>query len=287
MPAFTFTADATANTISIAGHGLVTGDGPVCVRNLGGALPSPLVAQTDYWVIRIDANTLRLATSSGNALAGTFIDLTTTGSGTNTLEIGVPYRRPITYVDNVSQVRAMDLNSNFDAWKNLHAFITGQTQGVWSGIRLSPDQHVAVSGTGSFLHGDRTVVVSGAQFMVTSNALGTPAFGGSEWSNFGTPPNDKIYGTIPLESGCRIKSITWHLNKNSSASLMVCSFYVKNVTTVTVIDTLSDSTSGAAYTAVTRSFTHYVAAGDALMLSVSGTSSAHRFSHAVVVYDRV
>lgn len=40
---------------------------------------------TDYFVIVIDANTFYLATSLANALAGTRIDITGAGSGTQTI----------------------------------------------------------------------------------------------------------------------------------------------------------------------------------------------------------
>ena len=68
-----------------AGHGMITGDGPVRVANAGGALPAGLVAATDYWVIWVSANTFRLATSFANALAGTYVSITTDGTGTQTL----------------------------------------------------------------------------------------------------------------------------------------------------------------------------------------------------------
>lgn len=48
-------------------------------------LPTGLVAATDYFVIRISATTVKLATTLANALAGTAIDITAQGSGTHTL----------------------------------------------------------------------------------------------------------------------------------------------------------------------------------------------------------
>jgi hypothetical protein len=49
-----------------------------------GTLPSPLVLLTNYYIIRIDSTHIRLATSYANALAGTYITLTTQGSGNHT-----------------------------------------------------------------------------------------------------------------------------------------------------------------------------------------------------------
>jgi hypothetical protein len=48
-------------------------------------LPAPLATATDYYVIRIDDSTFKLATTYANAIAGTQIDITTTGTGTHTI----------------------------------------------------------------------------------------------------------------------------------------------------------------------------------------------------------
>lgn len=48
-------------------------------------LPTGIVALTDYYVIRISATTIKLATSLANAIAGTAVDITAIGSGTHTL----------------------------------------------------------------------------------------------------------------------------------------------------------------------------------------------------------
>ncbi len=53
-------------------------------------LPSPLVAATNYYLIKISDTTFKLATSYANAIAGTAIDITTTGSGTQTLNWLLP-----------------------------------------------------------------------------------------------------------------------------------------------------------------------------------------------------
>jgi len=43
-------------------------------------LPAPLALATDYWTIRITATTSRIATSYANAVANTYLDLTTQGT---------------------------------------------------------------------------------------------------------------------------------------------------------------------------------------------------------------
>ena len=59
-------------------------------RNSGGALPTGLVAGTDYYTIRVSATTSRFATSRANAIAGTAIAFTDAGTGTNVINVQLP-----------------------------------------------------------------------------------------------------------------------------------------------------------------------------------------------------
>lgn len=69
--------DDTTEVITIASHGWLTGDGPVQATVETGALPAPdITAATDYWIIKVDANSVKIATSLANAVAGTAVDLT-------------------------------------------------------------------------------------------------------------------------------------------------------------------------------------------------------------------
>ena len=58
--------------------------------NSGGALPSGISALTDYWTIRQSATTSKIATSLALAIAGTAVDFTTDGTGTNTITSFLP-----------------------------------------------------------------------------------------------------------------------------------------------------------------------------------------------------
>jgi len=72
----------TTNAFLVTAHGLTTGlKGQVSTST---TLPAPLAAVTDYFVIVVDANNFKLASSLAFALAGTAIDLTTTGTGNQT-----------------------------------------------------------------------------------------------------------------------------------------------------------------------------------------------------------
>ena len=100
-----FTANSTNvsttnNTIVLTGHGLATGD-PVyyyAASNVIGGLSNSKV----YYVISVDANTIKLATSSSNASAGTAISLTS-APGSNTTQFiyqGVNINNNILFVSS-------------------------------------------------------------------------------------------------------------------------------------------------------------------------------------------
>ncbi len=74
--------NVTDNTVTVAAHGFITGN--VGQVTTGGTLPAPLVVLTNYFIIKIDADTFSFATSLVNALAGTAINLTTQGVGNST-----------------------------------------------------------------------------------------------------------------------------------------------------------------------------------------------------------
>lgn len=68
-----------ADTITITGTSFVTG---LKVALTGTNLPGGLSA-TNYWVIKVDANTIKLATSQAHAKAGTAVDITSAGTTTD------------------------------------------------------------------------------------------------------------------------------------------------------------------------------------------------------------
>ncbi len=90
----TFTATAATDQLTITAHGLQTGDGPFQATNSGGGLPGGMATLTNYYVVRVDANNIKIATSLANALAGTTVDISSTGTGTHTLADTVSTVRP-------------------------------------------------------------------------------------------------------------------------------------------------------------------------------------------------
>jgi hypothetical protein len=90
---FTVTAQADAvlaytavtvgdTTITETTHGMLLG--LVGRFTTSTTLPTGLSGGTDYWVIPVTANTFRVASSLVNAQAGTFVDISTVGTGTHT-----------------------------------------------------------------------------------------------------------------------------------------------------------------------------------------------------------
>lgn len=78
-------ADIGDDTVEIADHPFITGDGPV--RAVGADLPSGLVADTDYWIVVEDEDNVSLAESYADAVADppVIVDLIDAGSGSRTL----------------------------------------------------------------------------------------------------------------------------------------------------------------------------------------------------------
>lgn len=75
----TFTADATANTLTANGHAFADGD--LVTLTTTGTLPAPLTTSDTYEVRDVSGSTLKLAGTAGGAA----IDITTTGTGAHTI----------------------------------------------------------------------------------------------------------------------------------------------------------------------------------------------------------
>jgi len=73
------------NSVVITGHGYLTGT--KCQLTTTGTLPTGLALATDYYIIAVDADTIKFASSQANALAGTAVDITAHGSGTHTVAV--------------------------------------------------------------------------------------------------------------------------------------------------------------------------------------------------------
>ena len=79
----TTAVSTTDDSITLSGHGYSTGD-VIKYRAQSGTAIAGLTDEVEYFVIRVDANTFKLATTSANATAGTQVDLTGTGNNAQT-----------------------------------------------------------------------------------------------------------------------------------------------------------------------------------------------------------
>lgn len=78
-----FTVNATTDQATCSTHGYSNGD-PIIVTSTT-TLPTPLAESTEYYVIYVDPNTFQFAATYGDAVDGTAINLTDTGTGTHSV----------------------------------------------------------------------------------------------------------------------------------------------------------------------------------------------------------
>ena len=76
---YVFTADEATDELTITGHPWATGD-PVYFKT-SDTLPTGITTDTRYYVIYVDANTIQVAASYADAVAGIDIDITDAGTG--------------------------------------------------------------------------------------------------------------------------------------------------------------------------------------------------------------
>lgn len=85
--------DATDNEWDFgAPHTLLTGDGPFDISS-AGTLAGGLSATVPVWIIRVDADSVSFADSFVHALAGTEINISSTGSGTQSIASNADTKR--------------------------------------------------------------------------------------------------------------------------------------------------------------------------------------------------
>ena len=84
---FTFTVDAATDTATTVGaHGWSDGT-PVIVETTG-TIPSGLSLSATYYVKVINSTSIKFATNRANLAANVFVDITTAGTGTQTVQMG-------------------------------------------------------------------------------------------------------------------------------------------------------------------------------------------------------
>ncbi len=108
-PGTASTVNLTTDSVTITAHGQATGSkGQLSTTS---ALPTGLSTSTDYFIIKIDANTVQFASSLALAAAGTAIDLTNAGVGTQTFTPTTSAGNVIKAQGSLDGVAFMDINA--------------------------------------------------------------------------------------------------------------------------------------------------------------------------------
>lgn len=91
----TFTVDSATDVLSTSSKDIFPYTAQQVTLTTTGTLPAPLAINTTYYVISRGSNELLLATNSANAISGTQIDITDTGTGVHTLDLVSSYTQNI------------------------------------------------------------------------------------------------------------------------------------------------------------------------------------------------
>jgi hypothetical protein len=247
----------TNDTLTIANHGLTVGNR---IRlELPGTAPGGLAEGTDYYAIILDSNTIKVATSSVNATAGTAIDITSTGTGSI---------RALSGVTNGYQVTTGNISAGSD---NLtitgHGLTTGSrlrlaTSGaVPGGVAEYTDYYAIVDDANTIRLATSTANASAGTAIdltsVGSGVLDVSVLGGSGISAFNAATDEITKTAHGLATGERIrfsgagtaptglsKNTDYYVIQGGNANTFKVATSYANALTSTAID-FSGSASGA------------------------------------------
>jgi hypothetical protein len=185
---------ATPGVVTWSSHGLSTGT-PV-IFSTTGALPTGITSGTTYYVIAVDTNTFRIATTLANALAGTAVNTSGSQSGTHTGQRGA-----ITQTSSVQSVVAGTTN-----FPGADKIITG-SQGTGNATGGSIIFQVAPAGSSGSA---QNALATALTITADRNSTFTSALGG--YAEFGAPNNQtlRIYGdSAAAQRGIRLTGVAY------------------------------------------------------------------------------
>lgn len=283
---FVFTADNTTDTCTKVAHGLLTGDGPIRVSNSGGALPAGLAAATDYWILKTGTDTFKFATTLDNALSNTPINLTTNGTGTQTLS------------DTAGTLRSANLtvNGNLTVGGSCPALTVDSLTASFATIFLLTAGGISV--TGDYGHSSTfSMPIPPTAFQHRDSgstvALNDRAAGGDPEGWIGWVAGNKILAWVPLRAGDVITSVVFEYDKQGSSNamtfqLIAAGFQLFSSSLLRVIDTFTDTSSGTGIVSHTSTITTgevgNIIENGGMWLQVSSSTSTHFFWRATVYY---
>jgi len=189
---FTVTIASPA-VVTLTGHGMITGDQVSFTTT--GALPTGLSADTNYFVIYIDANTFRLATTYANALAGTAINTSGSQSGIHNLRFN-PYGISGSSNFLLPDLRAATLRGSGTST----AFVQNQTINI-GGVQNDQIQGHYHSANAA----NKNDPWSGGSTIASGDLLG--GGGGSYTPSITSPTTDGTNGTPRTGNETRMKNV--------------------------------------------------------------------------------
>lgn len=149
----------------------------VRLTNSGGALPTGLSADTDYWLIRVSATTARFATSLGNAIAGTAVAFTDAGTGTHTMTIRHPRYgdgagvQTLTTASTVMGAGTPTITVTYTNSANTAGRATPSSPALPSTTTTAPVTQIPYSGTGAGKYGPFLPLMSGDRGVMRATAI--------------------------------------------------------------------------------------------------------------------
>lgn len=277
MPAFTvtsvstvndtFTAAGVAATGGAAGTVLQTGD-RLRLRNVGGALPAAtpsLAAATDYFAIRVDDNNIKVSDTNAHALAGTnIVDLTGSGSGTTTIEFGLPYVIPTALAAAGTQIKSVN---DQGVWNALVALYAGTNKRSAFPRTFMPRFLVP----GTFTGGNNPVVVGGPLCYNSSGSC-TAVF------------------DIPYEDGERLIGFKYWAAGNGTTDLLFGNVNYNAINAaIATFAIWSDSNRAAAWGLVDVGMTTpspTLVSGNALQATIPINAGGYSIGPCIAIFDR-
>lgn len=209
QPTFTVSSISDVATTSIA-HGVVN-DTPVVVTTTG-TLPSPLSAGTTYYADVTDGtDKIKFATSRVNRGTGTFVDITSAGTGTHTVGVGE------------------NCNVYLNSGAQLNNFAVGRVdQGYGDGFRLRNATENSI-GDGFTIVGNglgNLTAVSGVKLLAsTKNRISSLIQGSTE--TVGANTSNQTIG-IDGDSTSTNNQITAKVHDHSTADIQMTAGYKIN-----------------------------------------------------------
>ena len=181
-----------------------------------------------------------------------------------------------TSILSVSSAGAITASNTIANAVTLSALLT-----LSAGATASANQHVTVSGTGRFKHGDRVLTQSGYSGHYAGTTWTNANAGGLESS--GVDPCDWC---PQLNSGERVKSVTFSALGNGTTDATIAISKIASNGTMTSIGSTSDNNRAAAWGDVTVDLTDTTLGdGDAIVLTVTPNAAGYRVGNIRWTYD--